>query len=247
MSDWKPVAGQLMTDWAGTVDPAAPLPEYPRPQMVRPDWQSLNGLWDYAVTAREGPQPDAFDGEILVPFAIETALSGVERPLLPDQRLWYRRSFTIPEAWSSQRILLHFEAVDWQCVCFVNRERLGEHTGGYLPFCFDITDALQAGENQLVVAVWDPTDKHWQQKGKQVLEPKTIYYTATSGIWQTVWLEPVPPDNHIERLTVLPDIDAELLEVRKKSVGRRAPPVDPCAFPFPGPGSGVRRTHSSTT
>jgi len=203
-----------MTDWAGTVDPAAPLPEYPRPQMVRPDWRNLNGLWDYAVTAREGSQPDAFDGEILVPFAIETALSGVKRPLLPDQRLWYRRSFTIPEAWSSQRILLHFEAVDWQCVCFVNGERLGEHTGGYVPFCFDITDALQAGENQLVVAVWDPTDEHWQQKGKQVLEPKTIYYTATSGIWQTVWLEPVALDDHIERLTVLPDIDAELLEVR---------------------------------
>ena len=214
MSDWKPAAGHIMTEWAASIDPAAPLPEYPRPQMVRPDWQNLNGLWDYAITAKEAPQPDAFDGEILVPFAIETALSGVKRPLLPDQRLWYRRRFTIPEAWSGKRILLHFEAVDWQCICSVNGKRVGEHTGGYVPFCLDITDALREGENQLVVAVRDPTDKHWQQKGKQVLAPKTIYYTATSGIWQTVWLEPVPLDNHIQRLRLLPDIDAESLEIQ---------------------------------
>jgi beta-galactosidase/beta-glucuronidase len=214
VSDWKPVAGHIITEWAGGIDPAAPLPEYPRPQMVRPDWQNLNGLWNYAVTAKEAPQPDAFDGEILVPFAIETALSGVKRPLLPDQRLWYRRSFRIPDAWSSKRILLHFEAVDWQCVCLLNGNKAGEHTGGYVPFSFDITDFLQSGENELVVAVWDPTDTHWQQKGKQVLEPKTIYYTATSGIWQTVWLEPVTPDNHIERLRLLPDVDAESLDVQ---------------------------------
>lgn len=214
MNDWEPVSGHLMTEWAAAIDPTAPLPEYPRPQMVRSDWLNLNGLWDYAVTANDAPPPDAFDGEILVPFAIETALSGVKRPLLPEQRLWYRRFFAIPEAWSGERILLHFEAVDWQCACSVNGRPIGEHTGGYVPFCFDITDALQAGENELVVAVWDPTDTHWQQKGKQVLEPKTIYYTATSGIWQTVWLEPVSADNHVERLSLLPDIDAASLEVQ---------------------------------
>jgi beta-galactosidase/beta-glucuronidase len=128
--------------------------------------------------------------------------------------LWYRRSFIIPEAWSGKRILLHFEAVDWQCVCSVNGKEMGEHTGGYVPFHFDITDALQPGENEVVVAVWDPTDTHWQQRGKQVLEPRIIYYTATSGIWQTVWLEPVPAQNQIERLSLLPDIDGESLEVR---------------------------------
>jgi len=214
LNDWKPVQGHIMTRWAADVDPAAPLPEYPRPQMVRPDWQNLNGLWEYAVTAKEAGQPDSFDGKILVPFAIETALSGVKQPLLPNQRLWYRRSFRVPEAWTRKRILLHFEAVDWQCVCFLNGKEIGQHTGGYVRFCFDITGNLKSEENELVLAVWDPTDTHWQQKGKQVLAPKTIYYTATSGIWQTVWLEPVSPDNHIERLTLLPDIDAERLEAQ---------------------------------
>lgn len=209
--NWKPVAGHIMTRWAAKIDPTCPLPEYPRPQMARPEWQNLNGLWDYAVTAKEASRPDAFDGRILVPFAIETALSGVKRPLTPDQRLWYRRFFTIPEAWSGNRILLHFEAVDWHCECFLNGDETGEHVGGYVPFCFDITDTVKSGDNELMVAVWDPTDTHWQQRGKQVLEPKTIYYTATSGIWQTVWLEPVPIENHIERLDLLPDIDSEYL------------------------------------
>jgi beta-galactosidase/beta-glucuronidase len=203
-----------MTRWAAEVDQAAPLPEYPRPQMVRADWQNLNGLWDYAITAKEDPRPASFNGQILVPFAVETALSGVKRLLLPDQRLWYRRLFTIPGAWSARRVLLHFEAVDWQCVCYLNGKDIGNHTGGYVPFVFDITDVLQPGNNELVVAVWDPTDTHWQQRGKQVLKPGTIYYTATSGIWQTVWLEPVSSQNHIERLSHVPDIDAESLEVQ---------------------------------
>jgi beta-galactosidase/beta-glucuronidase len=203
-----------MTKWAEAIDPAAPLPEYPRPQMVRADWQNLNGLWDYAITAKDASRPDVFSDEILVPFAVETALSGVKRPLLPDQSFWYRRFFTIPEGWSGKRILLHFEAVDWQCICSVNGKEMGEHTGGYVPFHFDITDALQPGENELVVSGWDPSDTHWQQRGKQVLEPRIIYYTATSGIWQTVWLEPVSPKNHIERLSLVPDIDAESLEVQ---------------------------------
>ncbi len=220
--EWKPIPRHIMTRWAAVIDPAAPLPEYPRPQMMRPDWQNLNGLWEYAVTEKDAKCLDSFDGTILVPFAIETALSGVKRPLLPDERLWYRRLFSIPDAWSGRRVLLHFEAVDWQCVCYLNGSKIGEHTGGYIPFHFDITENLIRGENELVVAVWDPTDTHWQQRGKQVLEPKAIYYTATSGIWQTVWLEPVPTENHIERLKLLPDIDAGCLEARigTSSAGR---------------------------
>ncbi|GAB4340863.1 MAG: glycoside hydrolase family 2 TIM barrel-domain containing protein [Candidatus Abyssubacteria bacterium] len=213
MNGWKPVQGHIMTKWADEIDPAAPLPEYPRPQMVRPKWLNLNGLWEYAITAKDAEQPRAFDGKILVPFAIETALSGVNKPLLPKQKLWYRRSFTVPETWRGTRILLHFEAVDWQCVCYLNGRELGAHTGGYVPFSFDISEHLIAGTNDLALAVWDPTDTHWQQKGKQVLKPEKIYYTATSGIWQTVWLEPVSAQNHIERLSLLPDIDTESLEV----------------------------------
>jgi beta-galactosidase/beta-glucuronidase len=163
---------------------------------------------------KDAGRPEAFDGKILVPFAIETALSGVKRALTPDQRLWYRRSLSVPAGWAGKRILLHFEAVDWHCVCYLNGKEIGSHTGGYIPFHFDITDHLADGENDLLVAAWDPTDTHWQQKGKQVLEPRVIYYTATSGIWQTVWLEPVPPENHIERLSLVPDVDAESLEAR---------------------------------
>jgi len=179
--------------------------------MVRPEWKNLNGLWEYAVTPKEAALPETFEGSILVPFAIETALSGVKRSLQPHERLWYHRSFTIPPGWSSKRILLHFEAVDWHCICSVNSKEIGEHTGGYVPFSFDITKYLTTGENELVVAVWDPTDTHWQQRGKQVLNPKATYYTATSGIWQTVWLEPVPFENHIEYLRLQPDIDSESL------------------------------------
>lgn len=210
-----------MTRWAAQVDPTAPLPEYPRPQMVRPDWQNLNGLWDYAITAKDAKPPASFEGKILVPFAIESALSGVKRSLMPEQRLWYRRKFVIPQKWAGRRILLHFEAVDWQCTCFLNGLEIGSHRGGYIPFCFDLSPHLQDAENELLVAVHDPTDTHWQQKGKQMLLPNTIYYNATSGIWQTVWLEPVP-QNHIERFFLTPDIDNESLQVRVESfaVGR---------------------------
>ncbi|RJP15570.1 MAG: hypothetical protein C4520_20125 [Candidatus Abyssobacteria bacterium SURF_5] len=222
MKEWRPVKGNIMTRWAAQFDPAAPLPEYPRPQMVRRQWRSLNGLWDYAVTPRAATSPEVYEGKILVPFAIETALSGVKRPLLPDQLLWYRRFFTIPDTWKDRRILLHFEAVDWQCDCYVNRQKVGSHAGGYVPFTFDISEVLAPGENELVVSVWDPTDSHWQQKGKQVLQPESIYYTATSGIWQTVWVEPVHADNYIVRLKLVPKVDNEALEVEvfTRSEGR---------------------------
>ncbi|MBN1180240.1 MAG: hypothetical protein JXD18_13595 [Anaerolineae bacterium] len=201
-----------MTRWARDVTPESVWPEYPRPQMRRVQWQNLNGLWDYGVTPKESHTP-AFEGDILVPFPIESALSGVKRALLPSERLWYRRTFTIPDDWAGQRLLLHFGAVDWECVVWVNGHEVGEHRGGYLPFYFDVTEHVLRGEaNELVVAVWDPSDRHWQQRGKQVLHPKGIWYTAVSGIWQTVWLEPVP-QTYIDRLKLTPDIGAGGLDV----------------------------------
>ena len=203
---WKPVEGNLMTRWASRVDPACPLPEYPRPQMTRPRWLNLNGLWQYAILDKAMTAVSAWEGEILVPFAVESALSGVKRALLPSQRLWYRRTFSIPKDWSANRILLHFGAVDFETDVWVNAQKVGSHRGGYLPFSFDITDALKAGENTITVSVWDPSDAGQQERGKQVLSPYGIWYTPVSGIWQTVWLEPVP-DVSLDRLMITPDID----------------------------------------
>ncbi len=169
------------------------------------------GCGMYAVAPKESEKPE-FEGEILVPFAIESALSGVKRSLQPDEWLWYCRTFTIPADWGGQRVLLHFGAVDWECTIWVNGVQVGTHRGGYLPFYFDITYQLLEGENEIVVAVWDPTDQSWIARGKQVLAPKGIWYTAVSGIWQTVWLEPVP-ELSIRSLKLTPDIDAQNLKV----------------------------------
>ncbi|MBI9106424.1 MAG: glycoside hydrolase family 2 [Spirochaetales bacterium] len=210
---WKAVPGHIMTPWADSLDPSCPLPEYPRPQMVRRTWQNLNGIWDYSITKKNGAMPTSYGEEILVPFAIESSLSGVKKALKPDEELWYRRFFRVSEDWDGKRLLLHFEAVDWKCICYLNGIKLGEHTGGYVPFSFDITEHMQPGDNELTVSVWDPTDSHWQQKGKQVIKPNTIYYTSTSGIWQTVWLEAVEKANHIQRIKITPDTDASELTV----------------------------------
>ncbi len=184
---------RLATKWAATVNPDAPLPEYPRPQMVRERWLNLNGRWEYAVRSGEQPAPATFDGRIVVPFAIESALSGVRRALQPEERLWYRRTFDAPADWRGQRVLLHFGAVDWEAEVWLNGTALGVHRGGYDPFSFDVTAALRAqGPQELVVAVRDPTDAGAQPRGKQVRKPNGIWYTSVSGIWQTVWLEPIP-------------------------------------------------------
>lgn len=211
---WQPVPGQLLTRWAGEVDPACPLPEYPRPQMTRPQWVNLNGLWEYAIVPKGQTDVQKYDGQILVPFAVESALSGVKKNLAPDQRLWYRRTFTPPLSGADQgdRLLLHFGAVDWQAVVFLNSQPVGTHTGGYLPFTFDITDFVRDGENELVVAVYDPSDGGGQECGKQMREPNSIWYTQVSGIWQTVWLERVPGTS-IAALKLTPDLDAETLSV----------------------------------
>ncbi len=211
-ADWQPAAGPLMTPWAKDVRPDKVWPEYPRPQMERAEWINLNGLWDYAIVPRDQAWPERWDGKILVPFCVESALSGVMRPVSPEERLWYRRTFVAPPLAEGQRLLLHFEAVDWKTTVWLNRQALGEHTGGYDPFSFDITDALRPGENELVVAVWDPTDTGWQPRGKQVLKPHGIWYTAVTGIWQTVWLEPVPAQS-IRSLRLVPDVDQSTLWV----------------------------------
>ncbi|HEY5271300.1 MAG TPA: sugar-binding domain-containing protein [Anaerolineales bacterium] len=216
--NWQPVPGHIMTRWAKDVTPENTWREYPRPQMTRPDWLNLNGLWEYAIASKTQEIAPDFHGQILVPFPIESALSGVKRPLRTEELLWYRRTFSIPSAWGGRRILLHFGAVDWEAKVFVNGQPVGEHVGGYLPFWFDITDALVNSDNELVVSAWDPTDTHWQQRGKQVRKPKSIWYTAVSGIWQTVWLEPVP-QTFIARLKITPDVDAETVSVKVNLAG----------------------------
>ena len=203
---------ELKSRWYKSINRECPLAEYPRPQLERKDWLCLNGEYDYAVTGENAEKPESFDGKILVPFSIESSASGVCRPLKPEERLWYRRFFTLGEEFKCKRTMLHFGAVDWQCTVWINSVKVGEHTGGYNPFSFDITDALTDGENELVVKVYDPTDSGHQQRGKQVHKSVGFWYTATSGIWQTVWLEPVNKC-HIESLKLVPDIDKGVIGV----------------------------------
>lgn len=212
----QPVATPLATRWASTVTPETVHPEYPRPQLVRADWLNLNGSWDYALAGKRSKRPVTYDGTILVPFPIESALSGVA--LRADERkLWYRRSFSVPEAWQGQRILLNFGAVDWAATVWVNDVEIGAHQGGYDSFSFDITDALTSGgEQTLVVSVTDPSDQGAQPRGKQVRQPGGIWYTSTTGIWQTVWLEPVP-ELSITNLKMIPDIDMNVLRLEVES------------------------------
>lgn len=212
--NWEPVADGMLTRWATQVDPRNPLPEYPRPQMMREDWVNLNGLWNYAVTPKEATASEINDGEILVPFAIESAMSGVKRTFLPTEKLWYKRTFSIPSSWKKKRVMLNFGAVDYDCVVKINDKIVGGHTGGNCAFSFDITDHLTSNKNQtIVVEVTDPTDQGRQPRGKQVLEPKGIHYTAVSGIWKTVWLEPVA-ETYLERYIAVPDIDNSALHVK---------------------------------
>lgn len=221
VAQWQPKTEHILTPWAEQVDAKNVLPEYPRPIMERSAWKNLNGLWDYCIIERGANLPSSYEGEILVPFAIESALSGVGRTLGEDKELIYRRSFTIESAWKGKNVLLHFGAVDWKTDVWVNGVKVGTHTGGYTPFSFDITPALKAGQNELVVRVWDPTDKSYQPRGKQVSKPSGIWYTPVSGIWQTVWLEPVS-ESHIARLDISSDIDHNLLKVNPLLEGSKS-------------------------
>ncbi|MFY0256162.1 glycoside hydrolase family 2 protein [Chitinophaga sp. 30R24] len=209
---WQMQPVPVQSRWAKAVTPENVLPAYPRPQLERASWQNLNGLWDYTITAADAAAPASFDGEILVPFPLESALSGVKKSLLPQQRLWYRRELTITPA-SGKRTLLHFGAVDWQTTVFLNGKEVGSHTGGYTAFTIDITDAVKPGVNTLLLKVYDPSDRGIGPHGKQVLNPADIYYTSSSGIWQTVWLEQVSHD-YIASLDMTPDIDNALLKLR---------------------------------
>jgi beta-galactosidase/beta-glucuronidase len=218
-ADWKPADNPLTTPWTGQVDPAHPLPEYPRPQMVRKDWINLNGLWDYAIRPQQDTAVAQYDGRLLVPFPVESALSGVKMQLTPEEQLWYHRTFTAPNL-KGKRLLLHFGAVDWRARVWVNGKPVGEHEGGYDPFTFDITSALKKkGAEDLMVAVWDPSDSGPQPRGKQVLNPNSIWYTAVSGIWQTVWLEPVP-EHYISELTMTPDLDGNRVHLTVHSTSK---------------------------
>ena len=191
-----------------------PLPEYPRPALRRDSFESLNGLWQFAIT-KSAQLPRQWEGDILVPYSPETRASGVGRTLQPGEWLHYYRSFALP-AGSGGRVLLHFGAVDYACAVQVNGHLVGGHRGGYWPFTFDITEALNADHNRLWVAVQDPTGAGVQARGKQTLRPGGMFYPAQSGIWQTVWLERVP-DNYIETLTVTPDYDARTVTVRART------------------------------
>ncbi len=208
-AEWQVGQGPLMTQWSGQVSPKKVHPEYPRPQQVRKNWLNLNGLWEYAIRTKEQRQPVQFDGQILVPFPIESALSGVMLPVGEENQLWYRRTFDVPKKWKSERLLLHFGAVDWDSTIWVNGTKVGSHKGGYDPFTLDITDVLNdTSAQEIVLSVWDPTNSGTQPRGKQVKKPGGIWYTSVTGIWRTVWLEPVPAA-HIKSLKIVPDIDSE--------------------------------------
>lgn len=211
-AQWKPMGNKIKTKWAETINPDKVLPEYPRPIMERSEWSNLNGLWEYAILPKGKTEPHKYDGKILVPFAIESSLSGVQKDLGKDNELWYKRTFNVPSGWSGKQILLHFGAVDWRADVFLNDIKIGSHTGGYTPFAFNITPFLTSGNQKLVVKVWDPTTDGYQPVGKQNVKPEGIWYTPVSGIWQTVWLEPVA-EKHIQAIKTIPNIDTKQLSV----------------------------------
>ena len=212
-AQWAPAGDRIKTKWSAEVNPSNVLPEYPRPILERKDWKSLNGLWEYAIIDKGKSIPQRFEGRILVPFAIESSLSGVGKVVDENHELVYSRTFELSSEWKGKKVLLHFGAVDWKADVWVNGVKVGSHTGGYTPFTFDVTAALNKGKNKLIVKVWDPTDKGYQPRGKQVSKPEGIWYTPVTGIWQTVWLEPVA-EKYIRNLNITPDIDNHILTIR---------------------------------
>ena len=215
---WTPAGDKIMTSWAEQVDPANVLPEYPRPQLVRGEWQNLNGLWDYAITEKDA-KPETYEGKILVPFAAESALSGVGRSVTEKDALWYSREFRVPRQWKGRRVMLNFGAVDWKTEVYVDGQLAGEHIGGYDPFSFDITDLLVKGKtHNLTVKVYDQTNLWYQPCGKQIFNPHGIWYTPVTGIWQTVWMEPVEAA-HVESYMAVADLAEGKLKVAVEAEG----------------------------
>ncbi|MBQ7623071.1 MAG: beta-galactosidase [Bacteroidales bacterium] len=216
---WEPAGDLVKTPWAAEVNPAAPHPEYPRPQLVRSEWQSLNGLWDYAITPADAPFGGA-EGKILVPFCPESSLSGVQRKVGRGNALWYERSFTVPRKWKGSDVMLNFGAVDWQAEIWVNGIKVGEHSGGYAPFSINIGAALRkSGRQTLRLRVLDESDMSFQPRGKQIENPHGIWYTPVTGIWQSVWMEPVPKEARIISYNPVWDADSGELSLTLKAEG----------------------------
>ena len=212
-AQWKPAGDKIKTKWVEQINPQNVLPEYPRPQLERTDWVNLNGEWEYAIKPKGEVEPNSFDGNILVPFAVESSLSGVQKEVGENNELWYKRSFAVPANWKNKDVVLNFGAVDWKADVFVNDILIGSHQGGFTPFSFNITPYLTGKSNQkLVVRVWDPSDRGYQPRGKQTSNPEGIWYTPVTGIWQTVWLEPVAT-NHITSVKSIPNIDNGTMNV----------------------------------
>lgn len=209
---------KIVTRWAKEAVCECPLPEYPRPQMERDNWINLNGKFDYAITDANAQWIDKIDGQILVPFSIESELSGVGKKITENDRLWYKKIFTLPENFKNKRTILHLDSVDWQCKVYINKKLMGEHFGGYTRITYDITDALVEGENELVVWVYDPTEKGWQNRGKQDTVSHGFWYTPTTGIWKTVWLESVS-ENYIKGYKIVPNIDKSTVNIKTDVIG----------------------------
>ncbi len=221
-AQWSPAGDKIKTVWAEQVDPSNVLPEYPRPQMVRPLWSNLNGLWDFALAEKGGAEPLHYGERILVPFAVESSLSGIQRTVTENNEMWYSRPFDIPAAWKGNDVILHFGAVDWRADVFVNGHLVGSHKGGFTPFSFNVTPWLNArGGQKLTVRVWDPTDRSFIPRGKQIMNPHAIWYTAVSGIWQTVWMEPVAK-KHITGVKSIPDVDGGYVSFTVNAEGAAA-------------------------
>lgn len=225
-AQWKPAGDEMKTVWAEKLTPNNVWQEYPRPIMKRPDWQNLNGLWDYAILPKGEAEPINFDGEILVPFCVESSLSGVGKRINQHEELWYKKEFTVPSSWKGKNVRINFEAVDWRADVYINDIYIGNHTGGFTPFSFDITPYLkEKGKQKLVVKAWDPTTDSFIPVGKQMVQNHLIWYTPVSGIWQTVWLEPVGKQ-HIEQVVCVPDIDKETLTVKTKTENSKGSHVE---------------------
>ena len=217
-AQWKPAGEKIKTEWANKVNPKLVLPEYPRPIMERKEWKNLNGLWNYAIQEVGKSAPAKYDGQILVPFAVESSLSGVMKEVGAKNELWYNTTFNIESNWKGQNILLHFGAVDWKTEVWLNGVKIGSHTGGYTPFSFDITPFIAGTTQQLTVKVWDPSNEGTQPRGKQVKNPEGIWYTPVTGIWQTVWIEPVNKKN-ITTLKTTPNIDQNVISIKPEVAG----------------------------
>jgi beta-galactosidase/beta-glucuronidase len=209
----------MLTQWSAKVDKVMPLNDYPRPNMVRQGWQNLNGQWDYAILPKQ-QQATKWDGKILVPFAVESYLSGVQRTMGKDSALWYKRTFKVKKSKPGDRVLLHFGAVDWQAEVYLNGKKIGAHQGGYTSFTIDATANITGKQEELIVRVWDPTDDGKQARGKQVKNPGGIYYTPVTGIWQTVWLE-VVPESYTASYKITTDIDKSTLSITPQIAGAK--------------------------